>query len=609
MSNRKKHSNKNASQAWTRTALPSMHSLRILAGVGAIVLLTILVYFPALRGGFIWDDDLHLTNNPLIKSSAGFYQFWSAIEKQVWPVSNASLWLEWRLWGMNPTGYHVTNLILHIVETLLIWAILRKLSIPGAFLAAMIFAVHPVNVESVAWIAQRKNLLAMLFFLLAILCYLKGDSPSPLPQSRLSPLMADRWYWLSFSMFVLGMFGKGSVVVLPVLLLGIIWWRRMGTVPIFASAKMGLSPSVSRRDLLRIAPFFLVAVILTGVNLRFQTYIIDGEIRYASFIQRLLGAGGVVWFYLYKALLPLNLVFVYPEWHIEAGNLLWWLPLVAAVVVTMVLWRYRAGWSRPFLFAWGYFCVALVPVMGFANVYFMIRYSLVADHYQHIAIIGVIALVAAGFGNWHARLRGGVYWAATAVAIMAVGAITFLTWQQCEQYRDVLKLYQVTLEKNPDCLLAHINLGVALVKTGRPQEAIEHYRQALRINPDFPSAHNNLGNVLFKLGRVQEAIKHYQQALQFKPDLTEAYSNLGGALVKAGHLKEAIKCYQQALLLEPEFTEIHYNLAEAYASMHRSSEAIAAAQKALELARSQGQTALAEQIEDWLTSYRAGLPK
>ena len=249
----------------------------------------------------------------------------------------------------------------------------------------------------------------------------------------------------------------------------------------------------------------------------FQTHGTDIEIRNAGFAERLLGAGGVVWFYLYKALLPIDLAFIYPQWHIEAGNPLWWLPLLAALVVTAVLWRYRESWSRPFLFAWGFFCVALVPVMGFTDVGFM-KYSLVADHYQHIAIIGVIALVSAGWSAWHRLARDRPHWAATAVAIAAVAALTCLTWRQNRLYRDEITLYQATLEKNPNCWMAHNNLGIALVEAGKPQDAFPHYRQALLLKPDYPETLYNMGNAFRITGQNQQAIECYQQALEQKPD-------------------------------------------------------------------------------------------
>ncbi len=314
----------------------------------------------------------------------------------------------------------------------MIWIILRKLSIPGGFLAAIIFALHPVNVESVAWISQRKDMLAVLFFLLSILWYLKSlagspgsrtwaalsqeverksrnlattspDFVPPVQEPVLPILHSPLWYWLSFLAFVLAMLSKGSVAILPVFLLGIVWWLR----------------PLTRQDLLRIVPFFAVAAALTVVNVWFQRHGSEVIIRSADFAQRLLGAGGVVWFYLYKALLPLNLLFIYPQWHIEPGNPLWWLPLSAVLLVTAILWQYRKTWSRPALIAWVFFCVALAPAMGFTDVFFM-RYSLVADHYQHIALIPVIALLAAGFSLWRRSLQGRAHRMATEAAALVL---------------------------------------------------------------------------------------------------------------------------------------------------------------------------------------------
>ncbi len=376
------------------------------------------------------------------------------------------------------------------------------------------------------------------------------------------------------------------------------------------------------------------------MNVWFQTHGEDIEIRTVGFAGRLLGAGGVIWFYLYKALLPVDLAFIYPQWRIEAGNPLWWLPLLAALVVTAVLWRYRQGWSRPLLFAWGFFCVALAPVMGFVDVYFM-KFSLVADHYQHIALVGVIVLVAAGWSVWHQRLQEPARWAAKVVALVVAGTLMLLTYQQSGLYRGEITLYQAALEKNPDSWMTHNNLGAALFQAGRLPESIEHFRQALQLKSNLLQAQNNLGKALLQVGRLQESIEHYRQALQLKSDDPDAHYSLGVALDQAGQLQEAIKHYQQALRLKPDYPEAHNNLgillfqtgrsqaaiehfeealrlksdfimaysnlASAYAGMHQATKAIATAQKALELARSQGQTAEAKRIEDWLNSYRASL--
>ena len=391
MSKRKKSSHKHAPQARSGNSVAPGLNLRVLAGVAIIAVAAFLAYFPSLNGEFILDDDRLLTDNNLIKAPDGLHRFWFTTEAiDYWPVTNTTFWIEWRVWGMNPTGYHVISLTLHIVEALLIWFILKKLSIPGAFLAALIFTVHPVNVESVAWISQLKNMLSMLFFLLSTLFYLQAETYlSPL-QNRIFMRGVNYWYWLSLAMFMLAILSKGSVVILPVMLLWIIWWRR---------------DCVTKWELMRIAPFFVAAVGFTFVNVWFQRHGSEEVLRNANFIERLLGAGSVVLFYLYKALLPIDLAFIYPQWHIQNGSPLWWLPLCSVLAITAVLWWYRNRWSRPLLFAWGFFCVALVPVMGFTDVGFM-KYSLVADHYQHIAIIGLITLVSAGLSVWRQRAKG-----------------------------------------------------------------------------------------------------------------------------------------------------------------------------------------------------------
>jgi protein O-mannosyl-transferase len=602
MSKNKKSADKGVFQAGSGVSAASWSHFWPVAGAAAIILITVVVYFPFLSGGFIWDDDQYLTNNRHIKAADGLYKYWFTTEPiDFYPVSNTTLWIEWRLWGMNPTGYRTTNLVLHIVETLLIWIILRKLMIPGAFLAAVIFAVHPVNVESVVWIAQRKDMLAFLFMLMSIWGYLRSDTrarnsirhtPCAVSQRvseavRPAHRVCGVLYWLSLGSFVLGMLSKGSVAMLPVFLLMIVWWLRL----------------FNKWDIARISPFFLVAAFLTGVHVWFQTKGTGEMLRDAGFLERLLGAGGVVWFYLYKALLPINLAFVYPQWDIKVDNPLWWLPLAAVLAVTAVFWLYRNSWSRPFLFAWGFFCVALVPVMGFTDVYFL-KYALVADHYQHTAIVGVIALTSALWSVWTERSRGVVRVAAIVVAVAATGILAFLSWRLSESYCDEITLYQATLEKNPDCWMAHNNLGIALVKNGRLQEAIDHYGQVLRLKPDHYMARFNLGVTLLQLGRDQEAIEQFRQVLQKNPNDNEARVNMAIALVRTGRPLEAIEHYRQTLVLTPDSIETHYNLALAYSKINRPAEAVAEAQRALELARSKGLTSLAKGIESWLDSYQ-----
>jgi Tfp pilus assembly protein PilF len=516
------------------------------AGAALIVLATAVVYFPSLGGQFILDDALLLTDSPLVKASDGLYRFWFTTEPlDYWPLSNTSFWLEWRLWGAQPTGYHVTNVILHAVNALLVWAILAELRIPGGFLAALLFALHPVNVESVAWITQRKNVLSMLFFLLSILCYLKAE---PRFESGRGAPPAPRWYRPSLTMFLLAMLSKGSVAVVPVLLLGIVWWRR----------------PLTERDLVRTAPFFLVAAALTAVTVWFQARGASRHVEVAGLTERFLGAGAVVWFYLYKAIAPFGLAFIYPQWDIDPGRLVWWLPIAMAAAVTVTLWWYRESWSRPLLFAWGFFCVSLVPVMGLSRTTFM-EYSLVADHYQYIALIGVVALAAAGWSTWQQRTRGPARWAANTLAV-AVGALfAVLTWRQSGLYSDSITLYQASLEASPTSWMAHNNLGKELYEAGRVPEAMEHDQRALQLKPDYPEAHNNLGNALASMGRTEEAIDHYREALRLEPTHVLAHNNLGSALAYTGRIEEGIGHFEEALRLKPDYADARKNLETALA--------------------------------------------
>jgi hypothetical protein len=346
-----------------------------LAGALVMSALAIFVYWPASHGGFIFDDEALLTRNDMIRAGDGLYRFWFTTDApDYWPVTNTSLWVEWRLWGLDPSGYHWTNILLHVANSWLAWRLMRAAGVTGAFVGAAIFLVHPVNVESVAWIAQRKNTLSMLFFLLSALAFERAGSRRGM-------------YRASLAAFVLAMLSKGSVVVLPPLLLLLAWWKH---------------GRIGRQDWLRIAPFFVIGAILTIVNIWFQ---IEGDaVRDITAIQRVLGAGAVLWFYWSKAVLPIGLSFFYPQWVIDPGSLRWWVPGLAALAITAVLlWKRRDARARPLLFAWLFVAIALVPVMGFTDVYFM-KFSPVADHYQYIAILGVSGLMGAALAEVAERM-------------------------------------------------------------------------------------------------------------------------------------------------------------------------------------------------------------
>lgn len=521
------------------------------AGVVALIVVAFLAYGPALSGSMIWDDNVLIGENLLVKASNGLYRMWFTTDAvDYWPMTNSSFWIEWRLWGAAPTGYHVTNLILHLASSVMIWAVLRQLSIPGAALAACLFALHPVNVESVAWISQRKNTLSMIFFVASIYCYLRNDS--------------GRWYWLSLAAFVLAMLSKGSVAMLPALLLLLIWWRR-GTL--------------TRADVIRTAPFFVVAVGLTLVNIWFQSRGGGGVIRDVTLLERVLGAAAVVWFYLYKALLPVNLIFIYPQWDIRATDPRWWAPLVAAIVTTGLLtWQWRRPVARALLVAWLCFGLGLLPVLGLTDVYFM-KFSLVADHYQYFALIAVVAAVAASIA-WARRRAPRV---ADGVAVALLVAFSIGTWQQSRMYADAQTIYRVTIERNPGAWLARNNLALMYMRGPAPDlsVAVEQLRAAAATNPVDASVRNNLGTALFQLGQLDEAATQHREATRLNPTYVNAYANLGADLLRLGRPGDAAEAFRQVLRLDPGATYVRADLAQALDAMGQSEAASAEREQTL----------------------------
>jgi tetratricopeptide (TPR) repeat protein len=544
---------------WPTQLLPILQAALIVA-------LVIFIYWPAINGGFVLDDEGLLTEYPIFRVPDGLYRIWFTTDApDYWPLTYTGFWVEWHLFEKHTTGYHIVNLTLHIAASLLLWRILRKLKIPGAYLAALLFAVHPVNVQSVAWIIQLKNILAMVWFLLAIWFYFKSEDRFAAAGTELSHasrlltpnsrrLIPDLWYCLSLLAFLFALLSKGSTATLPAILLVIIWWQR----------------GITKRDVVRLIPFFLLAAAFVVVNIWFQAHANIEVIRHASPRQRILGAGAVIWFYLYKALAPFDLAIVYPPWHIDPANPLWWLPLIAAVAVTIALWRARQSrLGHPLLFAWAYFSIALIPVMGLTDVGFM-RFSLVSDHYQHIAIIGVVTLVAATVCTLRNRVPTALTDAIAVLAALAVAGLAALAHDQAGLYHDAITYYKAALEKNPGSWLLHGNLGDAYVLSEEYKKAIPELREALRINPDCSDAHQYLGKALARTGHSEEAIAEFREANELRPNNLPASGDLAGYLLSLG----------------------------------RKAEAIAEAQRAIDVARSRGDKDSVEQIEKWISVHR-----
>ena len=391
----------------------------------AIVAITALAYIPAMHAGFIWNDDTFLTENPLIRAPDGLYRFWFTTEPpDYFPLTSSVLWVEWRLWHMNPAGYHVVNVLLHAAGAVLLWRVLCRLKLPGAWLAGVIFAVHPVNAESVAWITEHKNTLPLVFGAASLLVFLNFDEKAgpAFPRFQLFK------YLLSLALFLLALLSKTSVVMLPVVLLLCAWWRR---------------GRVARKDFLLSLPFLALSLALSAATVWFQYHRAIGPevVRTDGLLERTAGAGWAAWFYLYKAVVPLALCFVYPRWRTSA-SVFSFAPGLLLVAAMVIFWRHRDGWGRAFFFGLGSFLVMLLPVLGFLNVYFM-RYSLVADHWQYTALIGIVALGAGGLARMTQAggliRKIGIGAAAAVVALFAVGHVAPVP--HLSEFRDPLARY------------------------------------------------------------------------------------------------------------------------------------------------------------------------
>jgi tetratricopeptide (TPR) repeat protein len=514
---------------------------RLLAAV--IVLATLIVYLPAMNAGFVWDDDIYVTESPLIAAKDGLYRLWFTTQHEAYyPLSSSTLWFEWRLWGMDARGYHVTNVVLHALNAVLIWRVLLQLKIPGAWVAALLFAVHPVNVASVAWISERKNVLSLYFYLLSVSWFLRFDAGA-----------SRRWHFLSLGAFLLALLSKTAVVMLPLVLLGCIWWRR---------------GRITSKDFLRSAPYFALALTLGLVTVWFESNRVLGgkPVGEVAFWTRLAGAGLAPWFYLYKALLPFHLSMIYPRWAIESWGILVFLPGAALVIGLACCWRFRASSGRAVLFGAGYFVVTLFPVLGFFDVGFF-AYSRVADHWQYASIIGIIALLVASGARLLAMRH--LRWKVVAVAVPSV-LLAALSFKQCGIYKDQKTLWRDTVLKNPMAWVAHYGLGVAAGMEGHFNEAVRHYSEALRLNSRYDKAHTNLGITFLMQGRTNDARAHFIKALELNPNSSKAHFNLGDVLAHEGKTEEAITHYRMALSREPGFASAHYRLAVA---LHKTGQA------------------------------------
>jgi tetratricopeptide (TPR) repeat protein len=530
------------------------------AGIAALLfVVTLLAYAPALAAGFVWDDNGFVLR-PDLHSPGGLGRIWFDLTatEQYYPLLHTAFWTEHLLWGDAAGGYHLANVLLHATAACLFARLLFRLGAREevAWLAAFLFALHPVAVESVAWISEQKNTLSMVFYLLAALAYVDGEDTRGTPEG-------GRWgrgYGRATAWFILALLSKTVTATLPAALLVVAWWRR---------GRLSW-----RRDVVPLLPWFglgAAAGLFSGWVER--TYIgAQGAAFDLTLAQRALVAGREVWFYLGKLLWPANLIFIYPRWKVDAAAAGQWLFPAGVLLLVGALWRARRR-SRAPLAALLLFIGTLFPTLGFFNVYAFI-FSYVADHWQYLATLGVIALAAAGWGRLPRR-------PARAVAVAVLAILAVLTWRQCRNYDNAETFYRAILARNPDCWLAYSNLGNVLAGSGRTAAAVPEYEAALRLVPDSPGIHYDLGDALVHLGRLPEGMAEYRTAIRLKPDDGLAQARLAAALVTTGRPAEAIPHFAEAVRLLPGDVEAELTLGSLLGQAGRLPEAIARLQDAV----------------------------
>ena len=539
----------------------------VLLGIFAgILCLTLAAYLPAVFAGYVWDDDAWLTENPLIRDTEGLGKIWTTTQTlQYYPLLFTTFWVEYRIWGLDPMGFHIVNIVLHACNAFLVGLILKRLGVPAAWWVAAIFAVHPVHVESVAWVTERKNVLSGVLGLSAALLYLDFDR-----DRRRIP------YALALILFAGAMLAKTASAMLPVALAIVILWRRW-------PAKL--------RDVLPLAPFVLIAGALASVTVFLEEGLVDAVRTdfHLSVAQRVAIAAKALLFYPGKLLVPYPLIFNYPRWTLDAGswNAIWPVVAVALSAVGLgALWNRGTRAARGVVCAACVYAVTILPALGFFNVY-AFRYSFVADHFQYLASIGIIALTAAGGFLLLKKSRA-------VLAFFILCGLGTLTSMQAFIYQNPEILWKDTVAKNRSSWLAQCSLGSILYQTGKRQEALEQFREAARLNPSaiepqvslsvtlakmgrgdealdqsrrllrqnprIPMLHIVMGDVLKETGQFEEAALHYAEALRLYPPHSRARNNLGVVLAQQGKLKEAIAQFQEGCRISPDSADIRHNL-------------------------------------------------
>jgi tetratricopeptide (TPR) repeat protein len=522
--------------AWLRQIF-SEAPARLAFGVFALMALVLVVYLPLLPGSFVMDDARLVGEqaNPLVNGQLTLRSVWFQTD---FPLTLCAWWVEWSLWGNQPLGYHIVNIVLQAISAVLLWRALARLRISGAWLGAAMFAVHPVAVGSVARIAELKNTLSLPFFLLSFWAYLRYERVALYgcreATGNLSFRSGTGWFVISFVACIFALLSKTTVVMLPMAMMGCAAWQR---------------GRITRRDVIHTAPFFLLAIAFGLMSIWFQRYqALAGEIVPAqSLVERLGIAGRDFWFYLGKVVLPINLTVFYSRWRTDLSTLVALMPVVATAWLFVLCWRFRRGWGRHALLGIGCFTILLFPSLGFFDAQCFTKFQ-VSDHLQYLPLIALTSLAGAAL----ASIPNNRVFICGTIGVLLV--LSLLSFQRARVFSTEEGLLRDTLAKNPAAWPAHNDLGVILARQGKISAAADEFNASLRWKPNEPGALANLAQCDAAQGRFAAACAEYRTALRLKPDSAAWHESLAGTLQNLGDNVAAIGHLKIALRLAPKTT-------------------------------------------------------
>ena len=580
-----------------------------------LVLLVTIVYLPTLDNGFASDDDYYIENNPELESLQGLSNIWFKLDtfEQYYPLVLSTFWVEYQLWGLNPRGYHAVNFLVHAAAAVLAWRLLVRLAVPGAWLAAAIFAVHPVEVESVAMTHELKNMLSGVFALGSLLAYLWFSPPevSSVPDERAPAARGSWWYYaLAFALYVAALLSKTAACSVPAVLLVIFWWKR---------------GRLSWRDVAPTLPFFAVGLAAGSITIWMEKSLgAVGQDWALSPVERVLVAGRALWFYIGKLLWPHTLMYIYPGWVIDPRAGWQYLFPAAALSVIVGLWLAQKRIGRGPLAAVLIFAGVLVPGLGFFDL-FIFHLTFVADHIQYHASIAMIALAIAAGVLVARRLPSQLRWLGPLAGAGLLVPLAALAQHQTHAWKNDTSVWENVAAQDPQSAVAHYALGFVSQGLGKYDEALSHFRQALEIGEqqvrDHPTAgkyrdevagcYVDIGLVQRQMGRPAEAESSFRQAIEIREKLVRdspaisnyrsglawCYTDLAFAQRDRGLSAEAAASHATALEIREKLardnpTNPHYknSSAASYADLGllerdsgRAAEAEASFAKAIEI--------------------------